>query len=408
MRSSAELRNSVPKRIDPAASYVRPLNPDAASIRPVSPLIGKSSVRSIDGRDGFDLAKRMRARRTLSIALLSIAVLLGWWLWPTSRSTPPKPAVIEASSIPIAGTSSALAPTNIYAHNLMLRKGPTGFRVYVRWLRGQMARTSRNTNPSLDDPESFYIDVKNGVIHTNVGDLANFLNEGISNSPLKKIKLSGDGDQLKLKGTLHKIIPLPIEVISTIGVAPDNRIQIHVTKINLLKIPFKKLLAGFNVTAASLFPSNDIPGVEVKDNDIYLDTGSAAPAPHIRGQLTSVRIINPDFQQIYGNAQEDVARVEQWRNFMQLQGGTIDFGKLTMRHVDLMMVDLSKNAWFDLDLNNYQDQLVHGYTRMTPEAGLQIFMPSLEEIPADKKNHKISMEWMKHRNMPPPADITSR
>jgi hypothetical protein len=35
-------------------------------------------------------------------------------------------------------------------------------------------------------------------------------------------------------------------------------------------------------------------------------------------------------------------------------------------------------------------------------------MPSLEEIPADKKNHKISMEWMKHRNMPPPVDVTSR
>jgi hypothetical protein len=356
----------------------------------------------------------MHARLTVGIALVAIMTVLGWWLWPTKRGAPSaasvnsKPAVIEASSTTIAGTSSAVAPTNIYAHNLMLRKGPTGFRVYVRWLRGQMARTSRNTNPSLDDPESFYIDVKNGVIHTNVGDLANFLNEGISNSALKSIKLSGEGDQLKLKGTLHKVIPLPIEVISTIGVAPDNRIQIHVTKINLLKIPFKKLLAGFNVTAASLFPSTDIPGIEVKDNDIYLDTGSAAPPPHIRGQLTSVRIINPDFQQIYGDAQEDVARVEQWRNFMQLQGGTIDFGKLTMRHVDLMMVDLSKNAWFDLDLANYQDQLVNGYTRMTPDAGLQIFMPSLEQIPADKKNHKISMEWMKHRNMPPPADITSR
>ncbi len=356
----------------------------------------------------------MRARLTLGIALVSIVALLGWWLWRTTRATAPSASthakldVIDAGGPPIAGTSSALAPTNIYAHNLMLRKGPTGFRVYVSWLRGQMARTSRNTNPSLDDPESFYIDVKNGVIHTNVGDLANFLNEGISNSPLKNIKLSGDGDQLKLKGTLHKVVPLPIEVISTIGVAPDNRIQIQVTKINLLKIPFKKLLAGFNVTAASLFPSTGIPGVEVKDNDIYLDTGSAAPPPHIRGRLTSVRIINPDFQQIYGDAQEDVARVEQWRNFMQLQGGTIDFGKLTMRHVDLMMVDLSKNAWFDLDLTNYQDQLVNGYTRMTPEAGLQIFMPSLEEIPADKKNHKISLEWMKHRNMPPPPDVTSR
>ena len=79
-----------------------------------------------------------------------------------------------------------------------------------------------------------------------------------------------------------------------------------------------------------------------------------------------------------------------------------------MRHVDLMMVDLSQDAWFDLDLTNYQDQLVKGYTRMTPEAGLQIFMPSLEQIPADKKNHNISMEWMKHRNMPPPPDVTSR
>jgi hypothetical protein len=376
--------------------------------------VANPGIKSIDGHGGFRLAERVRVRLTLGIALVMMVALLGWWLWPTRRttspaaSTDPKSALIDANGTIVGRTSSALAPTNIYAHNLMLRKGPTGFRVYVRWLRGQVARTSRDTNPSLDDPESFYIDVKNGVIHTNVGDLANFLNEGIGNSPLKNVKLSGDGDQLKLQGTLHKVIPLPIEVISTIGVAPDNRIQIHVTKINLLKIPFKKLLAGFNVTAASLFPSTDIPGVEVKDNDIYLDTGSAAPAPHIRGQLTSVRIINPDFQQIYGNAQEDVTRVEQWRNFMHLQGGTIDFGKLTMRHVDLMMVDLSKNAWFDLDLTNYQDQLVHGYTRMTPEAGLQIFMPSLEEIPADQKNHKISMEWMKHRNLPPPADITSR
>ena len=62
----------------------------------------------------------------------------------------------------------------------MLRKGPTGFRVYVRWLRGQVARTSRNTNPSLDDPESYYIDMKIRMIHTNMEDLANFLNEGMA------------------------------------------------------------------------------------------------------------------------------------------------------------------------------------------------------------------------------------
>ena len=69
------------------------------------------------------------------------------------------------------------------------------------------------------------------------------------------------------------------------------------------------------------------------------------------------------------------------RNFLRLNDGTIDFGKLTMHHVDLIMVDLSNDAWFDLDLNNYQNQLVNGYTRMTPQAGLQIFMPDLDTLP---------------------------
>lgn len=357
----------------------------------------------------------MRARSLMAVAAIVVAGLLAWWLLRAKRAAPgpismitSPDAVISSGSGTGTGASTNYAPTAIYAHNLMLRKGPTGFRVYVRWLRGQMARTSRNLNPSFDDPDSFVLDVKTGVVHTNVGDLANFLNEGITNSPLTNIKLSGDGDQLKLQGTLHKVVPLPIEVMATIGVAPDNRIQIHVTKINLLKIPFKGLLGGMNVNISSLFHPGDIPGVEVKGNDIFLDTAKAVPPPHIRGQLTSVRIVNPDFEQIYGNAQEDLTRVAQWRNYLQLQGGTIDFGKLTMRHVDLIMVDLSDNAWFDLDLTNYQAQLVNGYTRMTPQAGLQIFMPSLDQIPAEKKSHSISMEWLKNRNSPPPADITAR
>jgi hypothetical protein len=119
--------------------------------------------------------------------------------------------------------------------------------------------------------------------------------------------------------------------------------------------------------------------------------------------------VNPDLEEVYGNAQEAVTRVEQWRNFLQLRDGTIDFGKLTMHHVDLIMIDLSNDAWFDLDLNHYQDQLVNGYTRMTPQAGLQIFMPDLDELRyKNKANQNVSMEWLKNRNTAPPLDITSR
>jgi hypothetical protein len=357
----------------------------------------------------------MRARLTFLIsALVASLMLLVWHSQSTKHATEPSASTtpwtsgVMSRTLDGARTSSDSAPTTVYAHNLLLRKGPN-FRVYVRWLRGQMIRTRRNVNPSFDDPESFFLDVNTGVIRANIGDISNFLNaSGIANSPLKNITLSGDGNQVKLHGTLHKIISLPIEMIGTIVAAPDNRIQIHVTKLNLLKIPLKGLLGGFHVTISDLMHPRGIPGIEVSDNDVFLDTQKLLPPPHIRGQLTSVRVVNPDLEEIFGNAQDAVAHAEQWRNFLQLSDGTIDFGKLTMHHVDLMMIDISNDAWFDLDLAHYQEQLVNGYTRMTPQAGLQIFMPDVDEIRHNRTNQNISMEWLKNRNAPPPPDVTSK
>ena len=285
----------------------------------------------------------------------------------------------------------------------MLRKGPS-FRVYVRWLRGQMARAHPNVNPTFDDPESFFLDIQTGVLRANIGDINNYLNgSGLANSPLKNVTFSGDGNQIKLKATLHKVVPLPIELTGTISAIPDNRIQIHVTKLDVLKVPFKALLSVFHVTVSDLFQAKNLKGIQVSGNDIIFDTQQLLPPPHIRGRLTTVRVANPDLEEVYGNAREDVERVEQWRNFLRLRGGTIDFGKLTMHQVDLIMIDISKDAWFDLDLTNYQEQLVNGYTRMTPQAGLQIFMPDRREI---KPNRNISIEWMKNRNVPPPSNFS--
>jgi hypothetical protein len=351
-----------------------------------------------------------RKRVFLASALIILAILLVWYFRAGKRGTEPpvsaaaSPAVVNAGAKQTSAPSDS-APTNVYAHNLMLRKGPS-FRVYVRWLRGQMSRAQRNVNPTFDDPESFFLDIKTGVLRANIGDINNYLNaSGLANSPLKNVSLSGDGNQIKLKGTLHKVVPLPIELTGTIAAIPDNLIQIHVTKLDVLKIPFKALLGVFHVTVSDLFQAKNLQGIQVSGNDILFDTQQLLPPPHIRGHLTTVRVVNPDLEEIYGDAQEDVERVEEWRNFLRLRGGTIDFGKLTMHQVDLIMIDISKDAWFDLDLANYQEQLVNGYTRMTPQAGLQIFMPDRREI---KPNRNISIEWLKNRNAPPPRELTSK
>ncbi len=190
--------------------------------------------------------------------------------------------------------------------------------------------------------------------------------------------------------------------------APSNGIQLRVTKIDVLKLPVKGLLGKFHVQLSDLFQGGGVPGITVTGNTILFDTQQLLPPPHIRGTLTMVRIKNPDLEEIYGEAKQDVEKVEQWRNFLRLSGGTIDFGKLTMHHVDLIMIDISKDAWFDLDLANYQTQLVNGYTHMTPQAGLQIFMPDMRDVPPSKANKNISIQWMKDRNLPPPANVTSK
>lgn len=348
----------------------------------------------------------------LCLLLFVAGIFLGLHLSDQPTAGPAVPAAEPTKAAPVKSTNSIdatsdLTPTKIYAHNLLLHKGPN-FRFYVPWLRGRMDRLKGRVNPSFDDPDSFFIDIDTGILRANLGDLTNFMNAaGLANSPLKRLAITGNGDQIKLKGTLHKVVPLPIELNGTLSVASGNRIQVHVNKLSVLRMPMKGLLGLFRVSLSDLFDPKGVPGVNVVENDIFFDTQKLLPAPHIRGKLTTIRIANPDLEEVYGNAQGDIDRVEQWRNFIRLREGSFDFGKLTMHHVDLIMIDVSKDPWFDLDLANYQAQLVNGYTRMTPEAGLQIFMPDRREV-KEKAAQDISIQWMKNRNLPPPEDVTPK
>jgi hypothetical protein len=81
-------------------------------------------------------------------------------------------------------------------------------------------------------------------------------------------------------------------LIGTIAVVPDSRIQLQVTKLSVLKIPLKGLLGGFNITVSDLFHPHGVSGIQVSGNDIFFDAQKLLPPPHIRGQLTSVRVVN--------------------------------------------------------------------------------------------------------------------
>jgi hypothetical protein len=354
------------------------------------------------------MTQRVRVLLPVS-ALLVIAlaaILVFWWQHRTGGGTPQATTAGTETTAPDSGTSRArvAGTTRIHAHNLLLRKG-ANFRIYVRWLSGTLNRTRRSVNPSFDNPDSFALNVQSGVIRANIGDIGEFLNTSLVNSPLTNVKLLADGSNLKMTGTVHKVMPLPVQVVASVSATADNRVRLHVLKIDVLRLPVKGLLHLFHISPADLIKPK-VNGIEVQGNDILLDTYVLLPPPHILGHLTHVSIESPDIQAVYGDAERDVERVELWRNFFSLKGGTIDFGNITMEPVDLLMIDISKDPWFDIDLVNYRAQFASGYTRMTSDSGLQMFMPDRRDIP-QKPPPNDDVQWFKNRNIPPPPQIVA-
>lgn len=350
--------------------------------------------------------------RRLLIVAASVAgvVLLALIIWYAStRHQQAAPASQTAQEKPQAQTAPAVhssaSDVRIHAHNLLLRKG-SEFRVYVRWLSGVLRRTRRSVVPSFDHPDSFDLSIEDGTIRANIGDIGNYLNASLHDSPLKNVALVADGPNLKLTGTVHKVVSLPVQVIASVAAAPNGQVLVHILKIDLLKIPLKGLLHVFHVSAADLVKTN-VDGVQVKGNDILLDTYKLLPPPHIRGQLTRVSVTSPDIEAVFGKAAQDIERVELWRNFFSLDGGTLDFGSLSMHPVNLIMIDISSNPWFDLDLVNYRQQFASGYTRMTSDSGLQMFIPDRRDVRPAATAPSDSIQWFKDRNIPVPPQIVA-
>lgn len=354
----------------------------------------------------------MRLRPTLLLCILIALAVAILWLATTRGHENPAASAQPASSAPAAAPAedrSAIAPTEIYAHNLLLRQGPD-LKVYIPWVRGQMIRTRASVPPSLDNTGSFIMQVHRGVVRVQLSDLSRFLNSGsVPNAPFTHVSFAQRRGSLVMHATVHRLVPLPVEVSGNLSAENGNLVAFHVARISVLKLPLHGLLSGLHLKLSDVFQSH-APGIRVAGNTILFNADILPPAPHLRGRITAVHLVHDNrglaIEAIYGGAHDDPTNEQRWRDFLQLTGGTLSFGKLSMQHVDLILIDeASKDPWFDLDLAHYQTQLVHGIIRVTPQAGMQIYMPSLGQLPNAEPSATITQEWLKDRDMTAPASV---
>jgi hypothetical protein len=268
--------------------------------------------------------------------------------------------------------------------HVVFHLGP-GIELRVDDLAGHLI--SRTASPVLfDDVKSYLVDVESARVAMTPESLTNLMNNYVfasPDAPFKNIKIGLEGQELTQSGTLRKAVPVPFTIRATLAATADGKIRIHPTAIKAAGFVSKRVLDFFGLELENLVKMKNVIGVTVDGDDLLLDPQSLLPPPQIRGRLTRAAIENGVVVQQFGSGTSPKAIAPpngRFTNYMYYRGGTLRFGKLTMRDTDLLLVDSDPKDTFDFSPEKYNDQLVAVYSKNTRAHGLIVYMPDLADL----------------------------
>jgi hypothetical protein len=298
------------------------------------------------------------------------------------KSQDPPRASAQAAAKPSVSVEPVETETRVEMVNVNIRLDPALI-LRIRRLSGTLVRTKKGQPPSFDDKLSYIIAVDSAEIAISAAAMTHMMNTyvfGEPDAPLKNLRLSIHGGQIKQEGTIRKGPGIPFETLGDMSPTPDGMIRIHPTRIEAAHLPVKGLMKLFGVDMAKLINTRNARGISIDDNDIILDPAKALPPPKMRGRVTAVRIEGGDIIQTFGTEKSDVAKKPSGSNYMWYRGGVLRFGKLTMHDTDMRLVDADPSDPFDFFPEHYNDHLVAGYSKTTASGGLMVYMPDYGKI----------------------------
>ena len=254
--------------------------------------------------------------------------------------------------------------------------------VHIRRLAGELVPVKGDL-PIFDDKNSFTLHVNQAEMAITPDAMANVLNQYVfasKDAPIKDVSMRIKNGRLNIKGKLHNKGDVSFETDSTLSVTPDGKIRLHAEKIKALHLPAKGLMDLFGIEIADLIKNGKVNGVTAEKDDLILDPAQALPPPHIAGKVTAVRLEGNNIVQVFGEPQKYKWANVAAQNYMAYSGNRLKFGKLTMDHTDMVLIDPDPRDPFDFYLDHYKDQLVAGYTKTTPAFGLRVFMVDYNKL----------------------------
>jgi len=257
---------------------------------------------------------------------------------------------------------------------------------YIKALSGELLPTESAEFPVFDNKDSFRLRIGYAEIDIGAPDLASIFNSYVfarANSPLRGVSMSIENGHLNIKGKLHDVGTIPFETESTLSPTDDGKILLRTAKVKALHVPVKGIMNLFGVEIADLIKNGKLPGVEARGDDLVLDPSLVFPAPHMEGRVTATRIEGNTIVLTFGDKNR-ATKARQTGNYMSFRGNRLRFGKLTMTDVDMTLIDMDPADPFDFFLDRYKDQIAAGYSKISSNSALRIFVRDFNKLGKSK------------------------
>jgi hypothetical protein len=263
----------------------------------------------------------------------------------------------------------------------------------IEYLRGALHPTSPEHAPYFDEKNSFNLKIDSARIAVTPANLSNLLNHytfAFPGSPLRSLSVTIEQGRLKMEGRMKGI---SFSMLGDLTLTDSGELRIHPVTMKAVGIKVGGLMKFLGLNLEKMIKARGDRGVRIEKNDFYLTPSKLLPPPSIRGRVGKVEvkdgavvlIFQPDSSRKIEPLTVPNSKVE---NYMFYRGGTLRFGKLTMSDTDLFIEDAVPEDPFDFFLDEYNAQLVAGYSKNTPDHGLITVMQDWKRTPPLKRAEK--------------------
>jgi len=259
--------------------------------------------------------------------------------------------------------------------------------LHIRYLRGALQPVSPDRAPYFDDKHSFVLQIdtaRAAITPQGLGDLLNRYTFAYPGSPLRHLKITIEKGLLKQQGVMRGI---SFTMVGELTLTPDGELRLHPSSIKAVGIGVGGLMNFLGLHLEKLVKLKGARGVRIEKDDFFLSPPDLLPPPLVKGYVGALEVTDSaivlGFQPRTGVAPRPLTiPPPKPENYMYYRGGVLRFGRLTMHDTDLLIMDAEPEDPFDFFLDQYNAQLVAGYSKNTPDHGLVVTMPDFRKTPS--------------------------